>query len=529
MLRVAVSETFARALRVRHARDARAAERREERIHLFGDGFKKNALLRRRDVASLTVCVARGGGRAPRPARVRPRARPPRRTLMEDAVPMTRYASSTFGRREEGTRRLARGPPPPPPHAFASRLAKEQTRRRCRRRRRRRSGFFRSSARPARPRPSPRARARSVRRTSHEHHVDSSRPTRREARSSARRARSSQRHAPAASAAAASAAFSFSFTFSSSESRAFRRIPLASARRRRDASDARSVSASAPRHARRSAARVALDALQEVFRGGLVRQRALRGPQRAEAVDVRDERGAARAPRARCASHRFALVRRRASSHERASRVRACRRGLGRRVRRLERLREALDERQTRGGVEGVEHVAHRIVRYARALRVAEAFRDERLMARPENAARERHAPRASSAVLASSPSVAKGSSPPNPRARQPARAHLAGSRLKRSRHFGDDSQRTWRESHQSRRRSRLFLVKRPKDARRDASSQFSPRPARGRRRRAVPRARTRHPRMAPSAAAPPRPSPGRVADPALVSRLAAVRPATAA
>ena len=49
MLRVAISETFARALRVRHARDARAAERREERLNLFGDGFKKNRL-RRRDV-----------------------------------------------------------------------------------------------------------------------------------------------------------------------------------------------------------------------------------------------------------------------------------------------------------------------------------------------------------------------------------------------------------------------------------------------------------------------------------------------
>ena len=47
-----------------------------------------------------------------------------------------------------------------------------------------------------------------------------------------------------------------------------------------------------PRAEKRRA--IALDALQEVFRGGLVRQRALRGPQRAEAVDVRDERGAAR-------------------------------------------------------------------------------------------------------------------------------------------------------------------------------------------------------------------------------------------
>ena len=95
MLRVAVSETFARALRVRHARDARAAERREERLHLFDDGFNVFSVgvarRLRREAAAVERLVQR--------ARPTARAAPPRRTLMEDAVPMTRYASSTFGRR----------------------------------------------------------------------------------------------------------------------------------------------------------------------------------------------------------------------------------------------------------------------------------------------------------------------------------------------------------------------------------------------------------------------------------------------
>ena len=237
---------------------------------------------------------------------------------------------------------------------------------------------------------------------------------------------SSQRHAPAASAAAASAAFSFSF--SSSESPSVSPGPLSSARRRRDASDARSVSASAPRHARRSAARLRStrsrkSSVVDLYASAPSAVHSARRPSMCETS------AAPRAPRARCASHRFALVRRRAS-------------------RRTNELRESarLDAGSDDAcDVSSASAKRSTSVRRAGASKASNTSRiGSSVMPEPfaspkpsatsaswrvrRDAARERHAPRASSAVLARSPSVAKGSGILPTRARaSPARAHLAG------------------------------------------------------------------------------------------------------
>ena len=239
---------------------------------------------------------------------------------------------------------------------------------------------------------------------------------------------SSQRHAPAASAAAASAAFSFSFSFSSSESPSVSPGPLSSARRRRDASDARSVSASAPRHARRSAARLRStrsrkSSVVDLYASAPSAVHSARRPSMCETS------AAPRAPRARCASHRFALVRRRAS-------------------RRTNELRESV---RLDAGSDDACDVSSASAKRSTSVRRAGASKASNtsrigssVMLEPfaspkpsatsaswrvrRDAARERHAPRASSAVLARSPSVAKGSGILPTRARaSPARAHLAG------------------------------------------------------------------------------------------------------